>query len=519
MVFEAGDRRLRGERLAGHGVPPEQQLVNGVVAQPVGIVPIGMATRDAEDPLAEQVRQRMPDLARLPVVDQTLGESLDQAVAAFRQAIDLGSDRFLPYYLAARLMIESGRAGPGDHVRHWLRQAIDIRPQFAGAYTLLAGLLVDADPMSSEARQLARRAVELEPTVVHHWVALAEVLLAQNDIEDARAVVAEATPWIRSPQDQARLRAVGTRTRSAEAVLARAQVLRAAGSLNAAAAAYRDTVRLDPRNAAAFNGLGWTLFDLGRLDESAAAHRAAIEIIRGHSGRWSCGAATGKPRKPGRPTGASGHWPTARRRGRIVSPGCTHGARRGRWSSPGRRCGCGAFSRRRVGWNSGEPTAGESVDVSGAAQSRSQTRPLPALSGRPPAQHRLRSATASASTRTVPGLARRRPPLGQGPAGQVWRGWSDWQAVSPVARLTPPVLVPHGPTRYWLESQCTSEGLSPPSFGPCSSALEVGADASDRKGESTLSTVTVARGSPKTSKKASWNSFVFRSSLNTGHSR
>ena len=166
----------------------------------------------------------------------------------------------------------------------------------------------------------------------------------------------------------------------------------------------------------------------------------ASTIIRGHSGRWSCGAATGKPRKPGRPTGASGHWPTARRRGRIVSPGCTHGARRGRWSSPGRRCGCGAFSRRRVGWNSGEPTAGESVDVSGAAQSRSQTRPLPALSGRPPAQHRLRSATASASTRTVPGLARRRPPLGQGPAGQVWRGWSDWQAVSPVARLTPPVV-------------------------------------------------------------------------------
>ena len=38
-----------------------------------------MATRDAEDPLAEQVRQRMPDLARLPVVDQTLGESLDHA--------------------------------------------------------------------------------------------------------------------------------------------------------------------------------------------------------------------------------------------------------------------------------------------------------------------------------------------------------------------------------------------------------------------------------------------------------
>ena len=141
-----------------------------------------------------------------------------------------------------------------------------------------------------------------------------------------------------------------------------------------------------------------------------------------------------EPRKPGRHTGASGHCPIAQRRGRIVSPSCTHGARRGRWSSPGRRCGCGAFSRRRVGWNSGEPTEGESVDVSAAAQSRSRTRPIPALSGRPPAQHRLRSAPAPASTRIVPGLARRRPPLGSGPCGPSGRGWSGWQAVSPVAR-------------------------------------------------------------------------------------
>ena len=91
--------------------------------------------------------------------------------------------------------------------------------------------------------------------------------------------------------------------------------------------------------------------------------RPVSTIIRGGSGRWSCGAAIGKPRKRARPTGASGHWPTARRHGRIVSPGCTHGARRGRWSSPGRRCGCGAFSRRQVGWNSGEPTAGERVEA------------------------------------------------------------------------------------------------------------------------------------------------------------
>ena len=54
--------------------------VNGVVSEAVPIVAIGMATRNAEDPLAQQIRQRMPDLAGLPVVDQTLGEPVDQPV-------------------------------------------------------------------------------------------------------------------------------------------------------------------------------------------------------------------------------------------------------------------------------------------------------------------------------------------------------------------------------------------------------------------------------------------------------
>ena len=52
--------------------------MNGVVSEAVPIVAIGMATRNAEDPLAQQIRQRMPDLAGLPVVDQTLGEPVDQ---------------------------------------------------------------------------------------------------------------------------------------------------------------------------------------------------------------------------------------------------------------------------------------------------------------------------------------------------------------------------------------------------------------------------------------------------------
>ena len=81
-VLEPRDRRLRRQGRAGHRVPPEQQLVDGVVGQVVGIVAIGMTARDAEDPLADQIRERVPNLLRGALVGQTPGERLDQAVHA-----------------------------------------------------------------------------------------------------------------------------------------------------------------------------------------------------------------------------------------------------------------------------------------------------------------------------------------------------------------------------------------------------------------------------------------------------
>ena len=65
-----------------------------------------MATRDAEDPLAQQILQRVPDLTRLPVVDQTLGEPVDQPVLSFRRLQQDGTA------IGARLLlIERGDEG------------------------------------------------------------------------------------------------------------------------------------------------------------------------------------------------------------------------------------------------------------------------------------------------------------------------------------------------------------------------------------------------------------------------
>ena len=50
-VLEPRDRWLRRQGRAGHGVPPEQQLVDGILRQVVGVVAVGMTARDAEDPL------------------------------------------------------------------------------------------------------------------------------------------------------------------------------------------------------------------------------------------------------------------------------------------------------------------------------------------------------------------------------------------------------------------------------------------------------------------------------------
>ena len=54
--------------------------MDGVVGQMVGVIAVGMAAGDAEDPLSEQVGQRVPHLARFAPVDQTADEPGHQPV-------------------------------------------------------------------------------------------------------------------------------------------------------------------------------------------------------------------------------------------------------------------------------------------------------------------------------------------------------------------------------------------------------------------------------------------------------
>ena len=78
-ALEARDRRLRRESLAGDRIAVEQQLVDRVVRQRVGVVGVGMPAGDAVDALRQQVAPRVPDTRGVAAVGQRGREAVQQA--------------------------------------------------------------------------------------------------------------------------------------------------------------------------------------------------------------------------------------------------------------------------------------------------------------------------------------------------------------------------------------------------------------------------------------------------------
>ena len=69
-VLEARDRRLRGQRGAVDRIAVEQQLLDRIVRQPVAVVGIRVAARDAEDALRHELVHGVGDAARGAAVSQ-----------------------------------------------------------------------------------------------------------------------------------------------------------------------------------------------------------------------------------------------------------------------------------------------------------------------------------------------------------------------------------------------------------------------------------------------------------------
>ena len=87
-VLEARERRLRSQILTLDRIATTQQLLDGVGAQSPGIIAIRITAGDGVQPLAHQIPDRVPDLARLASVidaaDQSIGQS-EPPIAGLQQ--------------------------------------------------------------------------------------------------------------------------------------------------------------------------------------------------------------------------------------------------------------------------------------------------------------------------------------------------------------------------------------------------------------------------------------------------
>ena len=87
-VLEARDRRLRGQAAAVDRIAPQQQFVDRIVGEPVAVIAVGMATRDREDPLRDQIADAVRHARRRARIRDRRGQGRQQtqvSVGGFEQ--------------------------------------------------------------------------------------------------------------------------------------------------------------------------------------------------------------------------------------------------------------------------------------------------------------------------------------------------------------------------------------------------------------------------------------------------
>ena len=123
-----------------------------------------------------------------------------QALAAYTQAIELGSTNFYPYYRKA-VLTPTRDAAARVQAEQLLERAVTLAPRYAPALVMLADVKV-ALARAADALPIARRAVALDPARVPARLALARALWATSQKEEAVRVAREALELARSDPER-----------------------------------------------------------------------------------------------------------------------------------------------------------------------------------------------------------------------------------------------------------------------------------------------------------------------------
>lgn len=195
--------------------------------------------------------------------DQVGAEALEGI--AYEARLLLATDKLEPARQAVCLAAMGNvlaRRGNEEGARAKLDEAVKVDPASAIAHAALGVLLGARRDQAAAAKLELERALQLSPESVPALVGLAQIQLADGDLDGAAARL-EAALRLR---DDTSVRALLGRTRLQQ------------GKHAEAAALLERATSADPKSADAWSGLGQALLGQGRPDEAERALRTAMSL-------------------------------------------------------------------------------------------------------------------------------------------------------------------------------------------------------------------------------------------------
>ncbi len=183
----------------------------------------------------------------------------DEAVAAFRKAIELQPDLLVAYQSLGDMLLQRGR--PAEAVDP-LKALTQFAPTMSGAFLLFGRALLRAD-RPDEAIEPLQQTVRLAPGAPAGHLCLAEALFMAGQMENAAASLR---------------RAIELREDNAEAHSLLAKTLDALGNSHDALIHHRRAAELLPTSAASINNYALALKGAGQLASAEAQARHALEL-------------------------------------------------------------------------------------------------------------------------------------------------------------------------------------------------------------------------------------------------
>src|SRR5579872_2418229 len=128
----------------------------------------------------------------------------EQALTSMSMAISLDPKNALTRYIRAFLATTGGGAKSKDEqIEQDLREAIAADPDFVPSYSLLAVYLATVNRNLPDALAFAQKAISFEPGNSDYQLALGQVLVRMNKLEEADIAAAHARAWARSADEKA----------------------------------------------------------------------------------------------------------------------------------------------------------------------------------------------------------------------------------------------------------------------------------------------------------------------------